>query len=99
MVQVDRGGEQGVSRESMSVKTFDLTRLHCRIVEKMIDPPEWAHKPNRLFDASKHISPPYLTAKPGTTMRSLESSDKPQGNLKFIIAASDGRACFLPIIL
>lgn len=57
----------------------------------MDDPPRYVHTPPRGYDSSMHVSAPYVTARPGTTWRSLSNTDEPKGSLKFIIAASDGR--------
>ena len=45
-----------------------------------------------LFDASKHKTLPYITAKPDITFKSL-TGDESVGQLKFIILATDGREC------
>ena len=44
----------------------------------------------RAFDGSKTNSQPYVTARPEVTYKSL-NGDTAQGQLKFIIMATDGR--------
>lgn len=69
----------------------------CRITEKMDN--MWPDLAScfQTLDVDKHVSPPYVSARPDVTMRSLKSTDKPQGNLKFIIIASDGcKYLFVP---
>jgi hypothetical protein len=43
-----------------------------------------------LYDPTSHVTPPYVTAKPEITVRSLEKDKEVKGQLKFIVAATDG---------
>lgn len=93
---MDRGGKRRVgfsSRIFMRCTSPDPLRAFfpCSVKSLGWKDGRFESKPP-LFDASKHKSPPYITAKPDITVQSL-TGEKSKGQLKFIILATDGREC------
>ncbi|KAJ9097050.1 hypothetical protein QFC20_006292 [Naganishia adeliensis] len=65
------------------------------ILERTENPSPWLEELPNLFDATIHTTQPYVIAKPDVAVRSLEKNKDAKGQLKFIVAATDGLWDFL----
>jgi hypothetical protein len=72
-----------------SARTTLLPSIACISVLNLVGSKQ---QPTEIYDPLKHKTLPYVTAKPDIAVRSLRKNKGPQsGELKFIIAATDGR--------
>lgn len=63
------------------------------ILERTENPSPWLEELPNLFDATTYTTQPYVSAKPDVAVRSLEKNKDAKGQLKFVVAATDGRKC------
>ncbi|KAJ9097049.1 hypothetical protein QFC20_006291 [Naganishia adeliensis] len=66
------------------------TRAFGNVIRRTENPTWWLKELKPAYDPSTHTTPPYVTARPDVTGRSLERNKDVKGQLKFIIAATDG---------
>lgn len=73
----------------------DAVPVLLSILKRTEDPSPWLVEPPNLLDPTVHTTLPYVVAKPDIAVRSLEKNKDARGQLKFIVAATDGRMCTL----